>query len=168
MVSRLVLVAVLASCGGGRSGPDAAPDADEHFLICERAGTSTVMGRGPKGPLDGAHVYVQALGGFCGTTLELVLTHADPYMYPPRPDNALMYVSAPGLGEMEPEWSGTFEVQIKSPDQSNPELGTLVVERGTAFQIQPSFLRGTLKVAGVVWQVDATFDVPYCSFSNCF
>ena len=160
------LLALLAACGGGRSGPDAAPDAEERDVICERGGTSTVTGNGPRGPLDGAHVYVQVLTGFCGTTLAFTLTHDDPLKSPVLPESGIIYAWTPGLGEMEPEWSGTFDVKIDTPDEASPAGGTLVIERGTKIGVMPSGLRGTLTTVGT-WELQASFDVPYCDVINC-
>ena len=166
MVSRLVLVAVLASCGGGRSGPDAGPDADDRDLICERTGTSSITGTGPHGPLDGSFLYASVLNGFCGNTLALDISPDDPLVYPAHPDSARAFVTAPGLGDPAPEWSGSFDIEFESPDEVTLATGTLDVERGSPSFVKPTFIRGTLKVTGT-WQLDATFDMPYCLVTTC-
>jgi hypothetical protein len=164
---RFVVLALLASCEGGRSGPDAAPDAEERQFACARAGSSTVTGSGPDGSLDGAHVYAMALTGFCGLSIELTISHDDPLQWPAIPNTGRVFVSAPGLGEAAPEWSGTFDVEIRSPDGLHPAPGTLVIERGTALTVKPSVLRGMLTTTGA-WQLEAAFDVPYCQVVSCF
>jgi hypothetical protein len=162
-------LAVLTACGdiGARPPADASFDAEQRSLICDHAGTSSVAGRGPYGPLDGAQVYAQVLNGFCGNILVLTIANESPLQWPMRDDTAIIRVEIPELGG-ETSWSGSYDVVIEAANHDTHQYrGTLEVELGTPSYVTPTQVRATARFTGV-WDLTATIDAPYCGITTCF
>jgi len=165
--------AVVAACGNDHDGSpdDAALDAavsPTSSVVCPRAGTSSVTGTGPSGPLDTHHVYARAVTGFCSDELVLLITNDEPLTYPYRDDSLELRASLHG-GELggTATWSGTFPATLAFTGQLPIASGTLQVDQGTSVSEHPTQLRATALFNDGGWRFTATIDAPYCEAVIC-